>query len=219
MLEKLVKNKVVRKAVLPVVTLATLLGAGKASAGDAKFNVFGKAGYFVPEGDELSEVYGAGPSFSGGLGVSGYYGSLVFGVDYFRKVGDWVSSYEHGLFFREDSYSDSNVRIISPSVTFMLNLRGKDEEDVYAFIGGGVSAPNVQEEAFHTESSDGFFYGSGTSYSDKESRTGEGLHGVVGVKKPIGDGALSAEIKYDSSKIGEVDIGGYTFNVGLEINF
>lgn len=220
MLEKLLKNKTVRRAVLPVTTLFTLLNPLETNA-ETKFTVFGKAGYFVPEGNELSEVYGSGPSYSGGIGVSGYYGSLRFGVDYFRKVGDWFSAYQRGVFFREDLYEEGNVRIIAPSVTGIVNLRGKNKRRPYAFIGAGGSVPNMQEEFSHQQSSDGFFYGSGSSLSDKISRSGGGVHGVAGIRRPFGDdsGAISGEIKYDSAKIGDIKIGGTTFSIVLEANF
>ena len=219
MLNKIIKNKTVRKIALPIATFATLMNPLEAKA-ETKFTIFGKAGYFVPKGNELTEVYGSGASYSGGMGFSGYYGSLRFGVDYFRKVGDWFSAYQRGLFFREDIYEEGNVRIIAPSITGIVNLRGKDESKPYAFIGAGASMPNMQEELFHQETSYGFG-GSGFSLSDKISRSGEGVHGVFGVRQPFGNdnGAISAEIKYNSAKIGEIDIGGVNFSVELEASF
>ncbi len=215
LVDHIINKKFFRRFTLPIALAATLSSPIKSIAGDPGLTVFGKAGYFVPSGPELSEVYGAGPSFSGGLGISGYYGSLVFGIDYFKKVGDWYSSWEEGLFSRRDSYSEGNVRIISPSATAIFNLRGKDKNKAYITIGGGASAVNIQEELFYEENASGFVYDSGASLSDKISKSGYGFHGVLGVRQPLGsdrDYYVSGEVKYDHAEVDGLEIGGITLN-------
>ena len=215
-----------KKLTSALLTGLTVLGISansleaRASADERRYSVNANIGVFMPTGELLNDLYGAGSKFN--INVVKYVApeiGLELGFGYYTQSGDTNKEVKRGfLGDRLIHFDGSDITIMS----IPIGVRLMPSSSFY--IKGGFEFTNISEIV---NTFDEYDNRHAVSETTKKSAAASGVFGGAGFRMPINrrkdknNSYFTIEVEGSSAKLNDEsqkDVGGVSGSVGLEFD-